>query len=138
MQAVPSPIRPSADGRSSTPTLGALLLLCSLVVSGASTDRLKTFVEQTRSASAYFSQTVVDHGGKKIQQASGNLQFARAGKFRWTYNTPYEQLIVGDGAKLWIYDKDLNQVTRASSTTRSARALRRSSQATTPSRRTST
>ena len=39
------------------------------------------------------------------------MQFARPGKFRWEYDKPYEQIIVGDGAKLWIYDKDLNQVT---------------------------
>ena len=43
------------------------------------------------------------------------------GKFRWTYDKPYEQLIVGDGEKLWIYDPDLNQVTCESSTRRSAR-----------------
>ena len=54
---------------------------------------------------------MVDRGGKRIQQASGNLQFSRPGKFRWTYLAPYEQLIVGDGTKLWIFDKDLNQVT---------------------------
>ena len=90
---------------------GAALLVSATWANAASTDRLKTFVEQTRSASADFSQTVVDRGGKKIQQASGSLQFSRPGKFRWMYDTPYEQLIVGDGTKLWIFDKDLNQVT---------------------------
>jgi outer membrane lipoprotein carrier protein len=39
------------------------------------------------------------------------MQFARPGRIRWTYEKPYEQLIVGDGSKLWVYDKDLNQVT---------------------------
>ena len=39
------------------------------------------------------------------------MQFQRPGKFRWTYQQPYEQIIVGDGAKFWLYDKDLNQVT---------------------------
>lgn len=90
---------------------GGALLVSATWANAASTDRLKTFVEQTRSASADFSQTVVDRGGKKIQQASGSLQFSRPGKFRWMYDTPYEQLIVGDGTKLWIFDKDLNQVT---------------------------
>ena len=91
--------------------LGAALLVSAVLANAASTDRLRTFVEQTRSASAEFSQTVVDRGGKRIQQANGNLQFSRPGKFRWTYRAPYEQLIVGDGTKLWIFDKDLNQVT---------------------------
>ncbi len=39
------------------------------------------------------------------------MQFSRPGKFRWEYDKPYEQTIVGDGTRLWIYDKDLNQVT---------------------------
>jgi outer membrane lipoprotein carrier protein len=39
------------------------------------------------------------------------MQFSRPGKFRWDYQKPYEQVIVGDGSKLWIHDKDLNQVT---------------------------
>ena len=90
---------------------GVALLASATWASAASTDRLKTFVEQTRSASADFSQTVVDRAGKKVQQANGSLQFSRPGKFRWTYDTPYQQLIVGDGTKLWIFDKDLNQVT---------------------------
>ncbi len=39
------------------------------------------------------------------------MQFERPGKFRWVYKKPYEQLIVGDGKKFWMYDMDLNQVT---------------------------
>jgi chaperone LolA len=74
-------------------------------------EKLRAFIEQTRSAKASFTQTVVDSGGSVQQQASGSVQFQRPGKFRWTYREPYEQLIVGDGEKLWIYDKDLNQVT---------------------------
>ena len=37
--------------------------------------------------------------------------FQRPGKFRWTYEKPYEQLIVADGQRLVLFDKDLNQVT---------------------------
>lgn len=91
--------------------LGAALLVLAAAADAASTDRLKAFVEQTRSVSADFSQTVLDRGGKKIQEASGRLQFSRPGRFRWVYDAPYQQLIVGDGTKLWIFDQDLNQVT---------------------------
>lgn len=34
----------------------------------------------------------------------------RPGKFRWDYQTPYKQLILADGQRLWIYDPDLDQV----------------------------
>ena len=74
-------------------------------------EKLRAFIEQTRSARATFTQTVTDSGGEIAQKASGTVQFERPGKFRWTYEKPYHQLIVGDGSKLWIYDKDLNQVT---------------------------
>ena len=74
-------------------------------------EKLQAFIEQTRSARATFTQTVTDSAGEIAQKASGTVQFERPGKFRWTYEKPYEQLIVGDGSKLWIYDKDLNQVT---------------------------
>ena len=39
------------------------------------------------------------------------MQFERPEKFRWTYQKPYEQLIVGNGTQVWFYDPDLNQVT---------------------------
>ncbi len=74
-------------------------------------DKLKTFIASTHSGQANFTQDVLDKGGKKIQAASGNMQFVRPGKFRWAYQKPYEQLIVGDGEKFWLYDTDLNQVT---------------------------
>jgi len=74
-------------------------------------ERLKTFIAATHSAQAEFTQEVLDQNGKRIQSASGVMQFQRPGKFRWTYRKPYEQIIVGDGEKFWLYDVDLNQVT---------------------------
>ncbi|MCW5603883.1 MAG: outer membrane lipoprotein chaperone LolA [Burkholderiales bacterium] len=87
------------------------LLLCSGTVSAASLDALKTFLNQTTSAKARFAQMVLDRNMKMLQQSTGIMQFSRPGKFRWEYVKPYEQTIVGDGSRLWIYDKDLNQVT---------------------------
>jgi len=74
-------------------------------------EKLKTFISATRSAQANFTQEVLDQNGKRTQNASGVMQFQRPGKFRWSYQKPYEQLIVGDGTKFWMYDADLNQVT---------------------------
>jgi outer membrane lipoprotein carrier protein len=74
-------------------------------------DSLKIFIAKTQSAQANFTQEVTDHSGKRVQSASGTMQFQRPGKFRWSYQKPYEQIIVGDGVKFWLYDVDLNQVT---------------------------
>lgn len=90
----------------------AILLLCLAPLAHAGgIDKLKEFIAATRSAQADFTQVVLDQGGKRIQSASGVMQFVRPGKFRWTYQKPYEQIIVGDGEKFWLYDADLNQVT---------------------------
>ncbi len=91
--------------------ISILCLAVSPSAYAAATDRLKTFIAATRSAQANFTQEVQDKNGKRIQSASGTMQFMRPGKFRWEYRKPYEQLIVGDGQKFWMYDIDLEQVT---------------------------
>lgn len=74
-------------------------------------DDLRAFVGMTQTGRAAFTQMVTAKSGRKPQLASGTMAFQRPGKFRWTYDKPYYQLIVGDGTRLWAYDKDLNQVT---------------------------
>ena len=86
------------------------LLLATAAHAGAS-DKLRNFISASQSGQANFTQVVQDKKGKKIQSASGTMQFVRPGKFRWVYQKPYEQIIVGDGKKFWLYDVDLNQVT---------------------------
>src|SRR3954465_1685624 len=87
------------------------VLLASASVQAASIEMLKNLLQQTDSGKARFAQIVVDKNLKELQKATGTMQFVRPARFRWEYDKPYEQTIVGDGAKLWIYDKDLNQVT---------------------------
>ena len=75
----------------------------------AATDKLKSFIAATHSAQANFTQEVQDKNGKRIQSASGTMQFERPGKFRWDYAQPSEQLILANGKEIWFYDKDLSQ-----------------------------
>jgi len=89
----------------------AALCFAAFNAHATATDKLKTFIAATHSAQANFTQEVQDKNGKRIQSASGTMQFKRPGKFRWVYRKPYEQIIVGDGRKFWMYDVDLNQVT---------------------------
>ncbi len=74
-------------------------------------EQLKGFIEETRAARAAFTQTVIDSEGNTIQDSSGIIEFSRPGRFRWHYLKPFEQLVIGDGVTLWVYDKDLAQVT---------------------------
>lgn len=90
---------------------GLVLALCAAAARAAGVERLKAFVQSTRSATALFSQVVLDKQGRAVQRASGVMYLSRPGRFRWVYDKPSEQVIVGDGERLWIYDRELNQVT---------------------------
>lgn len=89
--------------------LGGLLL--SVAASAAGLDQLKSFLDTAKSARGSFTQAVVGKAGRKPQQSSGFFALSRPGKFRWSYEKPYQQLLVSDGEKLWSFDPDLNQVT---------------------------
>ena len=88
-----------------------LLVLFSATAQSAAIDRFKAFVKGTQSARAEFEQKVHDRNGKLTQESRGNFVFQRSGLFRWVYAKPVDQVIVGDGERVWIHDRDLNQVT---------------------------
>jgi len=83
----------------------------SFSVNAAAIDRFRSFLQTTQSVKADFDQKVTDRSGKQVQQSKGNFVLLRPGRFRWTYAKPVDQVIVGDGQRVWIYDRDLNQVT---------------------------
>ncbi|HEY9198423.1 MAG TPA: outer membrane lipoprotein chaperone LolA [Gammaproteobacteria bacterium] len=93
----------------------ANLLLWSLLSStcavAAEATPLDRFFAGLHTLSAQFEQTIADTQGKVTQNASGRLSIQRPGKFRWDYDTPYKQLVLGDGERLWTYDADLEQAT---------------------------
>jgi outer membrane lipoprotein carrier protein len=88
-----------------------LLLAPGAVLGAAAVEDLKALLRETSTARAHFAQIVLDRNLKTLQQVTGTMQFSRPGRFRWEYDKPYEQVIVGDGARVWLYDADLNQVT---------------------------
>jgi outer membrane lipoprotein carrier protein len=72
-------------------------------------DQLREFVREVKSGRTTFTQTVTSADGAKKKTSSGSFEFARPNRFRFAYSKPFEQLIVADGIKVWIYDADLNQ-----------------------------
>src|SRR5687768_6387909 len=88
-----------------------LFFLFSAAAEADAINSLKNFMQNTRTFRAEFSQTVLDRSGRVVQKGGGTMQFERPGKFRWVYEKPYEQLIVGDSDRIWFYDHDLDQVT---------------------------
>jgi outer membrane lipoprotein carrier protein len=85
-------------------------LLCFHDASAASLERFQSYLRTTQAARGDFEQKVYDKSGKLVQDSRGSFSFLRPGRFRWTYVKP-QQVIVGDGERVWIHDADLNQVT---------------------------
>ena len=87
-----------------------VLLACGAGLARAdAVDTLREFVRDVKSGRASFTQTVTSVDGAKKKTSSGSFEFARPNRFRFAYAKPFEQLIVADGQKVWIFDADLNQ-----------------------------
>lgn len=105
---VPSTMR--RPGRWSTALFGLALLAASLAARADAVDTLRAFVRDVKTGRATFTQTVTSPDGARKKVSSGSFEFERPDRFRFSYTKPYEQLIVADGQKVWLYDPDLNQV----------------------------
>jgi outer membrane lipoprotein carrier protein len=86
-----------------------VLLFTGMAAQAAATQDLQRFFNKVQRYSARFDQVTLDEAMNPIQESSGNLLIERPGKFRWNYTAPYEQLIVGDGKQVWVYDVELKQ-----------------------------
>ncbi len=92
----------------------SFLLLLALFVSTAhadAVDALREFTRDVKSGRTTFTQVVTSTDNAKKKSSSGSFEFARPNRFRFSYAKPYEQVIVGDGESVWLYDVDLQQVT---------------------------
>jgi outer membrane lipoprotein carrier protein len=75
-------------------------------------DDLAAFTRDLKGLDGQFTQQVYDPNGKLKETSSGRVALAAPRLFRWEYVKPYEQLIVADGKRVWVYDPDLQQATR--------------------------
>ena len=87
----------------------AFLILSFNVIADGISD-LNAFVNNVSTMSSEFSQVVLDKKGLKLQDVEGVMLFKRPNKFRWDYLKPYQNQIISDGDRLFMYDQDLRQV----------------------------
>ncbi|WP_228384540.1 outer membrane lipoprotein chaperone LolA [Rhodocyclus gracilis] len=92
-------------------SLAGSLSLASAAAQAAAIEKLQRFLESTQTMRADFSQQLVSRDARTRQQSSGVMMLSRPGKFRWQIDRPYQQLLVGDGERVWIHDPELRQVT---------------------------
>jgi outer membrane lipoprotein carrier protein len=91
-----------------------ILLLTSLPAladGGSALDHFVAHVQDVTNLQGDFVQTVRDTSGRVVQTTKGFMLVAKPGKMRWETQPPYQQLVVSDGNDLWVYDRDLEQVT---------------------------
>jgi len=58
-----------------------------------------------------FTQTLLDEEGELLEESRGSFAMARPGKFDWHTLEPFEQRLISNRDKIWVYDPDLEQVT---------------------------
>lgn len=88
-----------------------LLSMCTAVQAADSArTRMETFSKDLHSVTAEFAQSVTDANGRRGDESRGTLALEAPRQFRWETKEPYEQTIVADGARVWIYEPDLEQV----------------------------
>jgi len=92
------------------------LLLCLLAASPAWAGQgaramIEDFFGGLDTLSADFTQTVTDDQGRVMEKSGGRVYLALPDHFRWDYDKPYEQIIVADGERVWLYDVGLEQIT---------------------------
>lgn len=90
-------------------------LLCLITATASAGDstarvRMEAFSKGLHSVSASFSQSVTDANGHRGDESRGTLALEAPRQFRWETTAPYQQTIVADGSRVWVYEPDLQQV----------------------------
>jgi outer membrane lipoprotein carrier protein len=75
--------------------------------------RLQERYEATRTLTADFKQTVESPTLAGTLESRGTVAFEKPNRMRWEYAPPDQQVIIGDGETLWIYQPDERQVIKA-------------------------
>lgn len=98
----------STTGFARLATLGLGLALALPAFAGARQELVK-FTSGLKGLEGRFEQQVFDGNGRSKEKSSGSVAVSAPRLFRWQYTRPFEQLIVADGQKVWIYEPDLQQ-----------------------------
>ncbi|HZX81748.1 MAG TPA: outer membrane lipoprotein chaperone LolA [Lysobacter sp.] len=88
------------------------LMLFAGIASAGARDQLNSFTKGLKTLDGRFTQQVFDARGKLKESSGGRVALAAPRQFRWEYAKPYPQQIVADGKTVWIYEPDLQQVTK--------------------------
>lgn len=74
-------------------------------------DQMRHFYSNVDTFEAFFVQELLDEDMQRMELVEGTVWLSRPDRFRWEYSAPYEQVIVGDGEKIRMFDVELAQIT---------------------------
>ncbi len=74
--------------------------------------QLDQFTNGLKTLDGGFVQQVYDQKGALKEESAGKVSMSAPNLFRWQYVRPYQQTIVADGKTVWIYEPDLQQVSK--------------------------
>ena len=97
--------------RAATRMTAAVCALALCLSAQADDNALDVFLDGLNTFSADFEQILLNPSGEVLEATRGVVRLRRPGMFYWLYNEPYTQKIISDGASLWVYEADLEQVT---------------------------
>jgi outer membrane lipoprotein carrier protein len=92
--------------------LGTPLLASAASAEADPATELGELLTQYDTFAAEFQQYTLSQEGTREEHSTGVFALERPDRFDWHTRTPFEQRIVSDGQYIWIYDPDLEQVTR--------------------------
>ena len=104
-----------------------LLILLALASSAAvaadtARERMQAFARDLDAVTATFEQSVTGAKGARGEPSRGTLALKAPRQFRWQTTTPFEQTIVADGTRVWVYDPDLLQASVRSQSSEEAQS----------------
>lgn len=91
----------------------AALVLPSLAQAAEQKDGaqlLRDYLQGLKSMEANFRQLTLEDPAARVLESSGTFYLLRPDRFRWDYDAPWEQQIVADGKRVYLYDPSLEQV----------------------------
>lgn len=89
----------------------ALVVMAGNAVAGDGERLVENFLKDLKTLKADFNQSLVDAEKNILEESVGILMLSRPGRFSLEYSSPNQQLYVADGQRIWMYDRDLEQVT---------------------------
>lgn len=94
-------------------------LVCVLVLllplSAVAEDETRELLDRLRALESLeggFEQYTLTADGDRMQETRGKMKLERPRRFHWHATEPFEQLVVSDGAVVWVHDVDLEQVVK--------------------------